>query len=157
MSEAEARPSNFIRQIIDEDLASGKAHHSPHAFPAGAKWLPAHWSRQIDLPELWYCARLRGQCNLRFDDTNPVKEDIEYVESIKNDVQWLGFNWSGDICYSSDYFDQLYAYAVELINKGLAYVDELSADEIREYRGTLTQHGKTARSAIVAWKRTRAV
>ena len=69
-------------------------------------------------------------------------------------MQWLGFNWSGDICYSSDYFDQLYAYAVELINKGLAYVDELSADEIREYRGTLTAPGKTARSAIAAWKRT---
>jgi glutaminyl-tRNA synthetase len=73
-----------------------------------------------------------------------VKEDIEYVESIKNDVQWLGFNWSGDICYSSDYFDQLYAYAVELINKGLAYVDELSADEIREYRGSLTAPGKNS-------------
>ncbi|HBU95134.1 MAG TPA: glutamine--tRNA ligase, partial [Leclercia adecarboxylata] len=86
----------------------------------------------------------QGQCNLRFDDTNPVKEDIEYVESIKNDVQWLGFNWSGDICYSSDYFDQLYAYAVELINKGLAYVDELSADEIREYRGSLTAPGKNS-------------
>lgn len=86
----------------------------------------------------------RGQCNLRFDDTNPVKEDIEYVESIKNDVEWLGFHWTGDIRYSSDYFDQLHAYAVELINKGLAYVDELSADEIREYRGTLTQPGKNS-------------
>ncbi|KAE9848471.1 glutamine--tRNA ligase, partial [Escherichia coli] len=86
----------------------------------------------------------QGQCNLRFDDTNPVKEDIEYVESIKNDVQWLGFSWSGDICYSSDYFDQLYSYAVELINKGLAYVDELSADEIREYRGSLTAPGKNS-------------
>lgn len=84
-----------------------------------------------------------------------MKEDIEYVESIKNDVQWLGFHWSGDVCYSSDYFDQLHQYAVELINKGLAYVDELSPDEIREYRGTLKAPGKTARIATAAWKRTR--
>ncbi len=73
-----------------------------------------------------------------------MKEDIEYVESIKNDVQWLGFHWSGDVCYSSDYFDQLHQYAVELINKGLAYVDELSPDEIREYRGTLKAPGKNS-------------
>ncbi|MET2736249.1 glutamate--tRNA ligase family protein, partial [Staphylococcus epidermidis] len=81
---------------------------------------------------------------LRFDDTNPEKEDVEYVESIKNDVSWLGFEWSGDICYSSNYFDTLYAYAVELINKGLAYVDELSPDQIREYRGTLKEPGKAS-------------
>ena len=86
----------------------------------------------------------QGQCNLRFDDTNPAKEDIEFVESIKHDVQWLGFDWSGDIHYSSDYFDQLHAYALELINKGLAYVDELSPDQIREYRGSLTAPGKNS-------------
>ena len=86
----------------------------------------------------------QGQCNLRFDDTNPVKEDMEFVESIKRDVQWLGFEWSGDVRYSSDYFDQLYHYAVELINKGLAYVDELTPEEIREYRGTLTAPGKNS-------------
>lgn len=86
----------------------------------------------------------KGQCNLRFDDTNPVKEDIEYVESIKNDVEWLGFHWSGNVRYSSDYFDQLHAYAIELINKGLAYVDELTPEQIREYRGTLTQPGKNS-------------
>ena len=84
----------------------------------------------------------QGLCNLRFDDTNPVKEDIEYVESIKRDVNWLGFEWSGDARYSSDYFDKLHGYAVELINKGLAYVDELSPDQIREYRGTLKEPGK---------------
>ena len=87
----------------------------------------------------------KGQCNLRFDDTNPVKEDIEYVDSIKNDVEWLGFHWSGNVRYSSDYFDQLHAYAIELINKGLAYVDELTPEQIREYRGTLTH----ARSGAV--------
>ncbi|WP_254842559.1 glutamate--tRNA ligase family protein, partial [Serratia marcescens] len=84
----------------------------------------------------------QGLCNLRFDDTNPVKEDIEFVESIKHDVEWLGFEWSGNVHYSSDYFDQLHQYAVELITKGLAYVDELSPEQIREYRGTLTSPGK---------------
>ena len=144
MSEAEARPSNFIRQIIDEDLASGK-HTTVHTrFPPEPNgYLHIGHAKSICL-NFGIAQDYQGQCNLRFDDTNPVKEDIEYVESIKNDVQWLGFNWSGDICYSSDYFDQLYAYAVELINKGLAYVDELSADEIREYRGTLTQPGKNS-------------
>ncbi|MGL5539181.1 MAG: glutamine--tRNA ligase, partial [Aeromonas veronii] len=86
----------------------------------------------------------QGQCNLRFDDTNPVKEDIEYVESIKQDVQWLGFQWNGEICYSSDYFDKLHGYAIELIEKGLAYVDELTPEQMREYRGTLTEAGKNS-------------
>ncbi|MFO6427378.1 glutamine--tRNA ligase [Escherichia coli] len=98
------------------------------------------------LPELPGIAQdYKGQCNLRFDDTNPVKEDIEYVESIKNDVEWLGFHWSGNVRYSSDYFDQLHAYAIELINKGRRrYVDELTPEQIREYRGTLTQPGKNS-------------
>jgi len=147
MSEAEARPSNFIRQIIDEDLATGK-HTTVHTrFPPEPNgYLHIGHAKSICL-NFGIAQDYQGQCNLRFDDTNPVKEDIEYVESIKNDVQWLGFNWSGDICYSSDYFDQLYAYAVELINKGLAYVDELSADEIREYRGSLTAPGKNRPAA----------
>lgn len=143
MSEAEARPTNFIRQIIDEDLASGK-HTTVHTCFAGAEWLSAYWPCEIYLPELRDRQDYKGQCNLRFDDTNPVKEDIEYVESIKNDVEWLGFHWSGNVRYSSDYFDQLHAYAIELINKGLAYVDELTPEQIREYRGTLTQPGKNS-------------
>ncbi|MDK4745396.1 glutamine--tRNA ligase [Leclercia adecarboxylata] len=144
MSEAEARPSNFIRQIIDEDLATGKHTTVYTRFPPEPNgYLHIGHAKSICL-NFGIAQDYQGQCNLRFDDTNPVKEDIEYVESIKNDVQWLGFNWSGDICYSSDYFDQLYAYAVELINKGLAYVDELSADEIREYRGSLTAPGKNS-------------
>ena len=85
-----------------------------------------------------------GLCNLRFDDTNPEKEDINYVNSIKEDVQWLGFNWDGEIKYSSNYFDLLYGYAVELINKGLAYVCFLTADQAREYRGTLKEPGKNS-------------
>ncbi len=154
MSEAEARPTNFIRQIIDEDLATGK-HTTVHTrFPPEPNgYLHIGHAKSICL-NFGIAQDYQGQCNLRFDDTNPVKEDIEYVESIKNDVQWLGFHWSGDVCYSSDYFDQLHQYAVELINKGLAYVDELSADEIREYRGTLKNRVKTARTAIAAWKRT---
>ncbi|AHF77815.1 Glutaminyl-tRNA synthetase [Sodalis praecaptivus] len=142
MSEAEARPTNFIRQIIDEDLASGK-HTSVHTrFPPEPNgYLHIGHAKSICL-NFGIAQDYQGQCNLRFDDTNPVKEDREYVDSIKYDVQWLGFNWSGDIHYSSDYFDQLHDYALELIDKGLAYVDQLSPDEIREHRGTLTRPGK---------------
>jgi len=144
MSEAEARPTNFIRQIIDEDLASGK-HNSVHTrFPPEPNgYLHIGHAKSICL-NFGIAQDYQGQCNLRFDDTNPVKEDMEFVKSIKNDVQWLGFEWSGNIRYSSDYFDQLFNYAVELINKGLAYVDELSPEQIREYRGTLTAPGKNS-------------
>ena len=142
MSESETRPSNFIRQIIDADLASGK-HTSVHTrFPPEPNgYLHIGHAKSICL-NFGIAQDYQGQCNLRFDDTNPEKEDIEYVESIKNDVNWLGFQWDNEICYSSNYFDQLHGYAIELINKGLAYVDELSADEMREYRGTLTESGK---------------
>ncbi len=144
MSEAEARTTNFIRQIIDEDLASGK-HNSVHTrFPPEPNgYLHIGHAKSICL-NFGIAQDYQGQCNLRFDDTNPVKEDMEFVESIKRDVQWLGFEWSGNVRYSSDYFDQLYHYAVELINKGLAYVDELTPEEIREYRGTLTAPGKNS-------------
>ncbi len=142
MSEAEARPSNFIRQIIDKDLADGK-HTSVHTrFPPEPNgYLHIGHAKSICL-NFGIAQDYQGQCNLRFDDTNPEKEDVEYVESIKNDVSWLGFQWSGDICYSSNYFDKLYEYAIELINKGLAYVEELTPDQIREYRGTLKAPGK---------------
>ncbi|WP_148876965.1 glutamine--tRNA ligase [Serratia marcescens] len=142
MSEAEARPTNFIRQIVDEDLASGK-HTSVHTrFPPEPNgYLHIGHAKSICL-NFGIAKDYQGQCNLRFDDTNPVKEDIEFVESIKHDVEWLGFEWSGAVRYSSDYFDQLHQYAVELISKGLAYVDELSPEQIREYRGTLTAPGK---------------
>ncbi|NOH97900.1 glutamine--tRNA ligase [Vibrio sp. 99-70-13A1] len=144
MSEAEARPSNFIRQIIDKDLADGK-HTSVHTrFPPEPNgYLHIGHAKSICL-NFGIAQDYQGQCNLRFDDTNPEKEDVEYVESIKNDVSWLGFEWAGDICYSSNYFDTLYNYAVELINKGLAYVDELSPEQIREYRGTLKEPGKAS-------------
>ncbi|TNI86282.1 glutamine--tRNA ligase [Aeromonas sobria] len=137
-------PTNFIRQIIDEDLASGK-HSSVHTrFPPEPNgYLHIGHAKSICL-NFGIARDYQGQCNLRFDDTNPVKEDIEYVESIKQDVQWLGFEWSGEICYSSDYFDKLHGYAIELIEKGLAYVDELTAEQMREYRGTLTAPGKNS-------------
>ncbi|MFM5335992.1 glutamine--tRNA ligase [Aeromonas enteropelogenes] len=143
MSQANS-PTNFIRQIIDEDLASGK-HTSVHTrFPPEPNgYLHIGHAKSICL-NFGIARDYQGQCNLRFDDTNPVKEDIEYVESIKQDVQWLGFQWSGEICYSSDYFDKLHGYAIELIEKGLAYVDELSAEQMREYRGTLTAPGKNS-------------
>ncbi|WP_041393959.1 glutamine--tRNA ligase [Photobacterium profundum] len=142
MSESEARPTNFIRQIIDADLDSGK-HKSVHTrFPPEPNgYLHIGHAKSICL-NFGIAQDYQGQCNLRFDDTNPEKEDIEYVESIKNDVNWLGFDWSGEICYSSNYFDKLYGFAVELINKGLAYVDELSPEQMREYRGNLTEPGK---------------
>ncbi|RSD31636.1 glutamine--tRNA ligase [Vibrio pectenicida] len=142
MSEAEARPSNFIRQIIDKDLADGK-HTSVHTrFPPEPNgYLHIGHAKSICL-NFGIAQDYQGKCNLRFDDTNPEKEDVEYVESIKNDVSWLGFEWDDEICYSSNYFDKLYGFAVELIEKGLAYVEELSPEQIREHRGTLTEAGK---------------
>lgn len=144
MSETETRPTNFIRQIIDEDLKSGK-HSSVHTrFPPEPNgYLHIGHAKSICL-NFGIAQDYQGQCNLRFDDTNPEKEDIEYVESIKNDVKWLGFDWSGDIHYSSNYFDKLYGYAVELIEKGLAYVDELTSEQMREYRGSLKEPGKNS-------------
>lgn len=144
MNEADARPTNFIRQIIDEDLATGKHDSVQTRFPPEPNgYLHIGHAKSICL-NFGIAKDYQGKCNLRFDDTNPVKEDIEYINSIQKDVQWLGFQWEGSIHYSSDYFDQLYQYAIELINKGLAYVDELSAEEIREYRGTLKEPGKNS-------------
>jgi glutaminyl-tRNA synthetase len=144
MAEIENRPSNFIRTRIDEDLAS-KKHAATHTrFPPEPNgFLHIGHAKSICL-NFGIAKDYNGLCNLRFDDTNPEKEDINYVNSIKEDVQWLGFSWDGDIKYSSNYFDILYGYAVELINKGLAYVCFLTADQAREYRGTLTEPGKNS-------------
>ncbi|QOL24347.1 glutamine--tRNA ligase [Thalassotalea sp. LPB0316] len=144
MSEAENRPTNFIRQIIDADLASGKHTGVQTRFPPEPNgYLHIGHAKSICL-NFGIAQDYQGLCNLRFDDTNPEKEDIDYVNSIQEDVKWLGFQWAGDIRYSSDYFDQLYAYAVELIEKGLAYVCFLNGEEMREYRGTLKQPGKNS-------------
>ncbi|MCF6457965.1 glutamine--tRNA ligase [Pseudoalteromonas sp. MMG024] len=144
MAEAENRATNFITNLIDKDLASGK-HAATHTrFPPEPNgFLHIGHAKSICL-NFGIAQDYNGLCNLRFDDTNPEKEDIDYVNSIQQDVKWLGFNWDGDICYSSNYFDELYGYAVELIEKGLAYVCFLSPDEAREYRGTLTEAGKNS-------------
>ncbi|MBL4822170.1 MAG: glutamine--tRNA ligase [Colwellia sp.] len=144
MSEVENRPTNFIRQIIDADLASGKHNSVQTRFPPEPNgFLHIGHAKAICL-NFGIAQDYHGLCNLRFDDTNPEKEDIDYVHAIKKDVQWLGFEWAGDIRYSSGYFDELYGFAVELIEKGLAYVCFLNGEETREYRGTLNKPGKNS-------------
>lgn len=135
-------PAHFIRQIIASDLANNKNNGKVTTrFPPEPNgYLHIGHAKSICL-NFGMAIENDGSCNLRFDDTNPEKESIEYMESIKRDVAWLGFEWA-NLCHASDYFEQLYQYAVELIKKGLAYVDSLSAEEIRQYRGTLTQAGK---------------
>lgn len=135
-------PSNFIRNIIDEDLVTGKHQAIVTRFPPEPNgYLHIGHAKSICL-NFGLARDYEGICHLRFDDTNPEKEEIEYIESIQKDVHWLGFDWGEHLYYASDYFGQLYDFAVELIKKGKAYVCELSADEIREYRGTLTTPGK---------------
>ncbi|MFB0912774.1 MAG: glutamate--tRNA ligase family protein, partial [Glaciecola sp.] len=141
MAEIEHRPSNFIRQIIDKDLQSGLHSTVSTRFPPEPNgYLHIGHAKSICL-NFGIAQDYHGTCNLRFDDTNPEKEDIDFVNSIKQDVSWLGFEWSGKERYSSNYFDQLHDYAVELIEKGLAYVDFSSQEKMRELRGTLTQPG----------------
>ena len=142
MNDKTTTPSNFIRQIIDKDLAAGKNEgRVVTRFPPEPNgYLHIGHAKSICL-NFGIAEDYHGRCNLRFDDTNPSKEDVEFVDSIKWDVQWLGFDWS-ELHYASDYFQTLYDYAVDLIKQGKAYVDDLSAHDIREYRGTLTKPGK---------------
>ena len=134
--------SNFIRTIIDRDLASGKHTKVVTRFPPEPNgYLHIGHAKSICL-NFGLARDYGGVCHLRFDDTNPIKEDIEYVDSIMEDVRWLGFDWQDKLFYASDYFDQLYEYAEILIQKGLAYVCDLSQEEIRAHRGTLTVPGK---------------
>ncbi len=143
MSGAGSTPTNFIRQIIDKDLASGK-HASVHTrFPPEPNgYLHIGHAKSIVL-NFGLAADYPGSCNLRFDDTNPAKEEEEFVEAIKDDVHWLGFTWQ-ELRFASDYFERLYDYAVELIENGKAFVCELTAEEVREYRGTLTEPGRVS-------------
>ncbi|MCU0406181.1 MAG: glutamine--tRNA ligase/YqeY domain fusion protein, partial [Ignavibacteriaceae bacterium] len=136
------KPTNFIREIIDEDLKSGK-HKTVHTrFPPEPNgYLHIGHAKSICL-NFGLAIDYNGKCNLRFDDTNPTKEEQEYVDSIKEDVRWLGFNWEDREYYASDYFEQLYEYALKLIKKGKAYIDSLTAEQIRETRGTPTEAGK---------------
>jgi len=136
--------SNFIRSIIDADLASGKHSSIITRFPPEPNgYLHIGHAKSICL-NFGLAQDYHGRCNLRFDDTNPEKESEEYAQSIQDDVRWLGFQWNGDVRWASDYFEKLYQYAVELIQKGLAYVDDLTADQMREYRGTLNQAGRNS-------------
>ncbi|MDT9587264.1 MAG: glutamine--tRNA ligase [Candidatus Arsenophonus melophagi] len=144
MYEVDVWPKNFIRQIIDQDLATGRNTDIRTRFPPEPNgYLHIGHAKSICL-NFGIAQDYHGKCHLRFDDTNPMKEDVEYIHSIQKDVKWLGFQWNGNIKYSSDYFDDLYQYAIELIKKGLAYVDELSPDNIRLYRGTLKRPGKNS-------------
>ena len=136
------RATNFIRNIIDEDLSNGLHQSIQTRFPPEPNgYLHIGHAKSICL-NFGLALDYKGQCNLRFDDTNPEKEDLEYVDSIQRDVQWLGFKWAGEVRYSSNYFEQFYQYAMELVDKGLAYVCFLNAEQQREYRGTLTEVGK---------------
>ena len=134
--------SDFIRDIIRDDLAAGKHDGTITRFPPEPNgYLHMGHSKSICL-NFGIAAETGGRCHLRFDDTNPMKEEMEYIESIQRDVRWLGFDWGDDLYFTSDYFEQLYGWAEELITAGNAYVDDLSAEEIRAYRGTLTEPGR---------------
>jgi len=134
-------PTDFIRAIVTEELKAGTVTHVATRFPPEPNgYLHIGHAKSICL-NFGIAREFGGTCNLRFDDTNPTKEDVEYVDAIEEDVRWLGFDWSS-LHFASDYFEQLYAYAVHLIRHGLAYVDSLTADEIRELRGTLTEPGR---------------
>ena len=145
---AEAPPpaaaTDFIRQIVIGDLKSGKHTSVCTRFPPEPNgYLHIGHAKSICL-NFGIARDFGGVCNLRFDDTNPVKEDVEYVDSIQEDVRWLGFEWKGHPLYASDYFDRLHQFAVELIRKGKAYVCHLTAEQIRAYRGTLTEPGRNS-------------
>ena len=135
--------TNFVYNAIDEDLKEGKYIEGVHTrFPPEPNgYLHIGHAKSICL-NFGIARDYNGMCNLRFDDTNPTKEDVEYVDSIQEDVKWLGFTWKDRKFYASDYFEKLYEYAVKLIESGKAYVDDLTAEQIREYRGTLTEAGK---------------
>jgi glutaminyl-tRNA synthetase len=139
-----AQPVDFIRSIVEEDLAAGR--HGGRVVtrfpPEPNGYLHIGHAKSICL-NFGVAEEHRGTCNLRFDDTNPTKEDVEYVDAIKADVAWLGFKWT-ELLFASDYFERLYKFAVQLINQGEAYVDSLTADETREYRGTLTEPGRNS-------------
>ena len=138
------KPLDFIRQIVDQDKRSGKHPVPVTRFPPEPNgFLHIGHAKSICL-NFGISNEYGGQCHLRFDDTNPSKEEIEYVESIKEDVQWLGFDWQEHLYFASDYFEKLYDFAEQLINRGKAYVCDLSAEEIRSYRGTLTEPGKNS-------------
>ena len=144
MTDTVARGNNFVAKIVEEDISSGKTEKVVMRFPPEPNgFLHVGHAKSICL-NFGVAQQFGGECNLRFDDTNPEKESQEFIEAIKSDVNWLGFEWAGDIRYASDYFDQLHEWALHLIREGLAYVCDLSPEEARAYRGTLTEPGKNS-------------
>ncbi len=133
------RSLNFLEEIIETSIANGNSRVQTRFPPEPNGYLHIGHAKSICI-NFGLAKRYGGLCNLRFDDTNPVKEDVEYVDAIKEDIQWLGFNWAEER-YASDYFDQLYVWAQELIRKGAAYVDDQSQEQIREARGTVSVPG----------------
>ena len=142
-----SKKKDFLRKIVEEDLASGKYKEIVTRFPPEPNGFPHIGHAKSITLNFGIAREYNGRCNLRMDDTNPMTEDPQYVEAIKDAVKWLGFEWDGDVRYTSDYFSRLYDYAVTLIKMGKAYVDSLSEEEIREYRGTVTTPGKRSRYA----------
>jgi glutaminyl-tRNA synthetase len=143
-TETSLESTNFIREAVEEDLRSGRFTYVRTRFPPEPNgYLHIGHAKAIVI-DFGIAEAFGGQTNLRFDDTNPVKEDVEYVEAIKEDIHWLGYDWGEREYYASDYFEQLYEFAIKLIRKGKAYVDDLSAEEIRAYRGTLTEPGRNS-------------
>ena len=136
--------TNFIWDAIDQDLREGRAQRVHTRFPPEPNGYPHIGHCKALVTDFGTAEKYGGLCNLRFDDTNPAKEDTEYAEAIKRDIEWLGFHWTGGLYYASDYYQRLYDIAEDFIKRGLAYVDELSAEEMREYRGTLTTPGKNS-------------
>ncbi|NLM74750.1 MAG: glutamine--tRNA ligase/YqeY domain fusion protein [Clostridiaceae bacterium] len=139
---AEEKSKNFIEEIVEEDLRTGRVKEIQTRFPPEPNGYLHIGHTKAMCIDFGIAEKYGGKCNLRFDDTNPEKEDVKYVNAIIKDIKWMGFDFGDRVYYGSDYFDKLYDYAVELIKKGLAYVDDLDADQIREYRGTLTEPGK---------------
>ena len=142
--ETAATKTNFIWEAVEEDLKSGRYESVHTRFPPEPNGYMHIGHCKALIMDFLTAEKYGGKCNLRFDDTNPAKEDTEYVEAIKRDINWLGFHWTGGLYYASDYYDKCYEIAEDWIKRGLAYVDELSKEEMREYRGTLTKPGKNS-------------
>ncbi len=132
---SEEKSLNFIEEIVEEDIKESKVENILTQISSRAERIFAYWPCKKYLPEFWPCQKYNGATNLRFDDTNPETEETEYVDSIKEDVKWLGFSWVNEF-YTSDYFDELYDLAVKLIHKGLAYVDDSSPEKIAAEKGS---------------------
>ena len=145
MEEAKEVRTNFIWDLIDEDLAAGKNGGKVHTrFPPEPNGYLHIGHTKAMYVDFMTAERYGGVCNLRFDDTNPAKEDVEFVEGIEEDIRWLGFSWKGGLFFASQYYEKCYELAESLIERGLAYVDELTPEQMREYRGTLTEPGKNS-------------